>query len=506
MAEDELPESQCGFRKGRSCADMIFTVRQLVEKSCEHKSKAFFTFIDLKKAYDSVPREAMWMALAKLGVPDETIQVIKSFHQDMKARIRMGGVMLKSIDVKNGLRQGCCMAPVLFNLYTCLAVERWLARVKENEGVGITIKFKYDRKLFRRYTANACEKKLTECQFADDAALLSSTRSGAETAAVEYQRTGSDFGLTVSIPKTKAMVTGRLVEESDREPIVLEGGDIMTVDEFPYLGSLIDSSGRAAVDMERRVAQASRAFGALRKAVFLDKSLSQKTKRKIYDACVLSVLLYGAECWVLLRKQEKKLNTFHHRCIRSILGISNRQQWSERISMAEVRRRWGDEETAADKVKKRRLEWLDHLARMPDHRIPKATLFSWLPEPRPRCGPKKRWRDVMRKDLKDIGVSEEKWFVEALRSRAGWRVLYRDGVDSYRERQTISAPTAVVRDVVCEVCSRNFRRESDKARHKCADERRKPISEQQGATKCLQCKRWFRSRGGLAVHRCAPQS
>ena len=108
--------------------------------------------------------------------------------------------------------------------------------------------------------------------------------------------------------------------------------------------------------------------------------------------------------------------------------------------MAEVRRRWGDEETAADKVKKRRLEWLGHLARIPDNRIPKATLFSWLPEPRPTCGPKKRWRDVMRKDLKDIGVSEEKWFVEALRSRAGWRVLYRVGVDSYRERQTISAP------------------------------------------------------------------
>ena len=174
--------------------------------------------------------------------------------------------------------------------------------------------------------------------------------------------------------------------------------------------------------------------------------------------------------------------------------------------MAEVRRRWGDEETAADKVKKRRLEWLGHLARMPDHRIPKTALFSWLPQPRPRCGPKKRWRDVMRKDLKDIELSEEKWFEEAVRSRAGWRVLYRDGVDSYRERQIVNAPTAVVRDVVCEVCSRNFRRESDKARHKCVNERRKPISEQQGATQCLQCTRWFRSRGGLAVHRCVPQS
>ena len=76
LAEDELPESQCGFRAGRSCTDMIFTVRQFVEKSWEHQSKAFLTFIDLKKAYNSVPRHAMWLALMKLAMPEQTIQLI----------------------------------------------------------------------------------------------------------------------------------------------------------------------------------------------------------------------------------------------------------------------------------------------------------------------------------------------------------------------------------------------------------------------------------------------
>ena len=133
------------------------------------------------------------------------------------------------------------------------------------------------------------------------------------------------------------------------------------VDEFSYLGSVITSSERMTVEVDKRVAQASRTFGALRKAVFIDKHLKISTKRIIYKVCVMSVLFYGAECWVLLRKQEKKLNTFHHQCIRSILGISNRQQWSEHITMAEVRRRWGDEETASEKVKRKRLEWLGHL-------------------------------------------------------------------------------------------------------------------------------------------------
>ncbi len=85
-------------------------------------------------------------------------------------------------------------------------------------------------------------------------------------------------------------------------------------------------------EVDRRIKQASKAFGSLRKAVFADRDLSLKTKRKIYLACVLSILLYGAECWTLLRRDKKKLISFHHRCIRTILGITNRQQWKHHHS------------------------------------------------------------------------------------------------------------------------------------------------------------------------------
>ena len=55
IADRILPESQCGFRRQRSCVDMIFSVRQLEEKIIEHKTQGFFVFVDLKKAYDSLP-------------------------------------------------------------------------------------------------------------------------------------------------------------------------------------------------------------------------------------------------------------------------------------------------------------------------------------------------------------------------------------------------------------------------------------------------------------------
>ncbi len=99
-------------------------------------------------------------------------------------------------------------------------------------------------------------------------------------------------------------------------------------------------------------------------------------------------------------KAAEKGGVFHHRCIHTVLEISNRQQ---RIFSEQVCERWGDTETITTRLQKRRLEWLGHLARMPNHRMPKVTLFSWFPQLRLRCGPKRRWRDVVKRDMKDVG-------------------------------------------------------------------------------------------------------
>ena len=213
-------------------------------------------------------------------------------------------------------------------------------RVSDVAGIGITLNYKYDKKLFRRYTRNSCSTQLTELQFADDAALLSTTRKGAEDAIDKYIEVVAEFGLTVSIPKTKLMVTGRQATADDRTPILVNGGTIENVPEFTYLGSVISTSGRVKPDVDRRIAQASRAFGALCKPVFNNRDI--ETKCRIYQACVLSMLLYGSESWTPLRRDLRRLDSSHHRCIRNILGISNEQQWTQRLTHQSIRQRWGD--------------------------------------------------------------------------------------------------------------------------------------------------------------------
>ena len=105
----------------------------------------------------------------------------------------------------------------------------------------------------------------------------------------------------------------------------------------------------------------------------------------------------------------------------------------------------------------------------------------------------------MHKELEHIGVGEEEWYAEPRTTRASWRAAYRLSMENCTDAQEASmAP----KGMVCEVCSRSFRREGDKKRHKCVSERRKPVSEQLGAVQCQSCQKWFRSRGGLAVHVC----
>ena len=119
---------------------------------------------------------------------------------------------------------------------------------------------------------------------------------------------------------------------------------IENVKEFPYLGSVVASSGRVDADIDRRLAQA---FGALKRAVFQDHNLTTHTKRLVYNACVLSVLLYGSESRIPLRKHLKKLDVFHNRCVRITLGISRR---SQRLTSQEIREPWGDIETVSVKL------------------------------------------------------------------------------------------------------------------------------------------------------------
>ena len=73
----------------------------------------------------------------------------------------------------------------------------------EMEDIGSYLRYKFDQQLFTRYTRNASEDTIKECQFADDVVLLATTREGAEATIRAYTCVAKSLGLTVNIIKTK---------------------------------------------------------------------------------------------------------------------------------------------------------------------------------------------------------------------------------------------------------------------------------------------------------------
>ena len=142
IADRVLPESQSGFRKGRGCVDMIFVARQLIEKTREHNDTLYMLFVDLKKAYDSVPRQALWKVLEKCGVPPRMLSIVRLFHEGMHAEVKVGPTATtESFEVRNGLRQGCTLAR---NIYFSAMVANWCNECAE---AGVSVLYKHGRKL-----------------------------------------------------------------------------------------------------------------------------------------------------------------------------------------------------------------------------------------------------------------------------------------------------------------------------------------------------------------------
>ena len=132
--------------------------------------------------------------------------------------------------------------------------------------------------------------------------------------------------------------------------------------------------------------------------------------------------------------QEKRLNVFHMRCLRRILGIT----WQDRVKNKDVLEKGGIP-SLYTLLKQRRMRWLGHVKRMKDGHIPKDRLYGALvTRKRPTGRPQLRFKDVCKRDLQALGINADSWEVTAT-DRNVWRHTVKLGLSQYEETQRVKA-------------------------------------------------------------------
>ena len=135
-----LCEEQNGFRKERSCIDNIMMLTMIGRKIIKRKGSMFGDRIDLKKAYDSVDRFALWNKLRSLGIGGKIFNSIQAIYSDLKCKVKVGDKCSDSFPVDVGLRQGCVLSTILFSAYVGDLMEelrRYRSKWYKNSGFNV---------------------------------------------------------------------------------------------------------------------------------------------------------------------------------------------------------------------------------------------------------------------------------------------------------------------------------------------------------------------------------
>ena len=247
-------------------------------------------FIDFEKAFDSIDRDTLWKLLRHYGIPPKIVTLIQKMYDGTSCKFLHEGR-------QTGVRQGCLLSPFLF----ILAVD-WLMKESTSgsrNGIQWTLLTQLD-----------------DLDFADDIALVSHNHSQMQDKTSTVNQLSGSIGLRIHPGKPKILK----IKTEDTQAITVGGKPLEVVENFTYLGSVIDHSVGTAADVRSRVAKARAALKTLDK-IWRDRTISTKTKIRLFNSNVKYTLLYGCETWSLNKSSLKKVQTFVNGFLRRILHI-----------------------------------------------------------------------------------------------------------------------------------------------------------------------------------------
>ena len=338
-AEELLSEEQAGFRAGRSTVEQIFNCRVLIEKHLQHQRTLFHNFIDFKKAFDKVWHDGLWSVLRGFNIEEGLVQVIQALYTHATSAVLLNNQIGDFFHTTVGVRQGCLLSPVLFNIF----LERIMLTTLQDHHTSITIN----------------GRPICNLRFADDIDLMGGSNSELQELTDRLVTSASAYGMEVSTEKSKVMVSST---DHITANIAMNGEMLEEVSTFKYLGATLSKDGTCTAEIRIRIGTATAAMARLSR-IWKSNNISFQTKYRLYRSLVLSILLYGCETWTLLAETERRIQAFEMKCLRRLLRISYMDHKTNDYVRAIINTNVGPQEPLLATVKRRKLTWFGHVTR-----------------------------------------------------------------------------------------------------------------------------------------------
>lgn len=237
-------------------------------------------FIDIKKAYDSVPRSELWKAIEEIAVERNLVRAIKDLYKQNMVSIKTGKRISCSFKTTKGLLQGCPISPTLFKIYLEKTLKNWK---RGCEGMGVPVR----------------NEHLYTLSFADDQVVIAQDEEDLSFMIRKLQEAYTKAGLEINFKKTEYLNTK---EEEVKDLEIGENQNIKGTSKFKYLGFVISKNATTEEEIKSRLGQTRTSIRQLNSLLW-NRHITKTTKKRIYESIVQSIMTYGAENWVINKKK-----------------------------------------------------------------------------------------------------------------------------------------------------------------------------------------------------------
>ena len=271
--------NQLGFRKKCQTNDHIFTMLTLTQKAKKQKKPLYAIMVDFRKAFDSIPREALFLKLARMGITGNFYNILRDMYGKSTGRIKLSGHVSREFPIRKGTEQGHPLSPELFKIFLFD-----LSPLLDN-GTGSS-----ENPSLRNI-------KVTHLLFADDLIMLSLSRKAAQKQVKILYDYCKTWGLEMNLGKTK-LIAFNEGDTTQKQTIYLSSTEKLDeATNYCYLGIKMTSSGDFSIASRADLhLKATRAVYGLKRTIRRDK-ISFSAGRALFNSLIKPILLYGAPIW-----------------------------------------------------------------------------------------------------------------------------------------------------------------------------------------------------------------